>query len=319
MLNEMQRDFPLVERPFDALAKHYGLSTSEVLKHYRDWLASGALSRVGGVFHQAAGGASLLAAMAVPADDLERVADIVSRHPGVNHNYEREHGYNLWFVMTGPDAESVSTAMAKLDHDTGYVALRLPMIKPYRIDLSFSLSGETAQHRAANRAAKPMRSITQDERPLAALAEEGLPIAEAPYAAWAQALGWSTSQVIACLQGWLADGVLRRFGNVVRHHEFGFHCNAMTVFDIPDERVDAIGELLAQVPEVTLAYRRARAPQWNYNLYCMIHGKNRETVQAIIDNLLNAQGLRAFPHAVLFSVRRFKQSGARRYRDHALA
>lgn len=319
MLDEMQRGFPLTERPFDALSQRYGLPAEDVMAAYRGWLDCGALSRVGGVFNQAAGGASLLATIAVPADDLERVADIVSQHPGVNHNYEREHAYNLWFVMTGSDADAVTLAMRELDRATGYTALRLPMIKPYRIDLSFSLSGNTAQHDSDRQARAPMAKVADHERALAALAEEGLAISDQPFDAWARALDLSVKEVLACLKRWLDHGVLRRFGNVVRHHEFGFHANAMTIFDVSDDRVDAVGQALARMPEVTLAYQRGRAPGWSYNLYCMIHGKDRDTVQAIIERLLDAHGLRGIPHAVLFSLRRFKQSGARRYREHAHA
>lgn len=319
MLDDMQRGFPLTPRPFHTLSQRYGLPVEDVMAAYREWLASGAISRIGGVFDQAAGGASLLAAIAVPAHDLERVADIVSRHPGVNHNYEREHAYNLWFVMAAPNADALKSGMRALDQATGYNALRLPMVKPYRIDLSFGLSGNTAQHDTARQARAPVATIANHERPLAALAEEGLAITEEPFHAWAKTLGLSVQEVLACIERWLDHGVLRRFGNVVRHHEFGFHANAMTVFDVADDRVDAVGEALARTPEVTLAYQRSRAPGWGYNLYCMIHGKDRDTVQAIINQLLDRHGLCGIPHAVLFSVRRFKQSGARRYRDHAHA
>ncbi len=317
MLNQQQRDFPLVERPFHLLGERYHLSADQVMACYRDWLASGVLSRVGGVFNQAAGGASLLAAIAVPSHDLERVAAIVSSHSGVNHNYEREHVYNLWFVMTGPNAAAVESAMQGLDAQTGYRALRLPMVRPYRIDLAFNLQGVVANHSPTATAAHAVPSIATQELPLAALAEEGLAIVEQPYAQWAQTLGWPPEAVMACIARWQALGVLRRFGNVVRHHELGFDCNAMTVFDISQDQVDAIGTALAQTPEVTLAYQRARAPGWNYNLYCMVHGTQREQVNAVIERMLETHNLRDIPHAVLFSLRRFKQTGARRYRHAA--
>lgn len=317
MLNQQQRGFPLVERPFEWLGAYYRLPVDRIMHCYQDWLASGVLSRVGGVFNQAAGGASLLAAMAVPAHDLERVAAIVSGHSGVNHNYEREHIYNLWFVMTGPNAAAVEAAMQDLDSQTGYPTLRLPMVRPYRIDLAFNLTGALANHAPTKTSTHAVPLITAQQLPLAALSEEGLAIVQQPYTQWAQSLGWSTEAVMACIGRWLESGVLRRFGNVVRHHELGFDCNAMTVFDLPQDRVDAIGAALAQTPEVTLAYQRARAPGWNYNLYCMVHGTQRDQVNVVIERLLDTHGLRRVPHAVLFSVRRFKQTGARRYRNAA--
>ncbi|WVN42598.1 Lrp/AsnC family transcriptional regulator [beta proteobacterium MWH-UniP1] len=317
MLNGEQRDFPLVARPFALLSERYGLSIEEVMSCYCDWLDKGVMSRVGGVFHQAAGGASLLAAMAVPPHDLDRVADIVSQSPGVNHNYEREHVYNLWFVMTGQDAATVEAEMQALDAQTGYQALRLPMVRPYRIDLAFDLKEKAASHKPSNLSLQQVPAIAPADRALAALVEGGIAIVERPYDLWAKQLGWTSDQVCQKIQEWLATGVLRRFGNVVRHHELGFGCNAMTVFDVPQARVDEVGLALAQVPQVTLAYQRARAPGWNYNVYCMVHGTNREDVQAVIDQILHTLRLDDLPHAVLFSLRRFKQTGARRYRDAA--
>ena len=315
MLNQEQRGFPLVERPFEALGQRYGIATADVMRYYRTWLSRGVLSRVGGVFHHAAGGASLLAAMAIPADDLERAARIVSNHPGVNHNYEREHVYNLWFVMTGGDKGSVEMAMQQLEAQTGYPALRLPMVRSYRIDLAFDLSGQTADLSPGQRAAQTVATVTTQDRPLAALVEGGLPMVECPFVRWAAQLHQTPEYIRGRLRQWLDSGVLRRFGNVVRHHELGFECNAMTVMDLPVERVDKVGMALAQVPEVTLAYQRARVPGWNYNLYCMVHGRQRSDVEAVIHRFLNTQGLDIEPHAILFSRRWFKQTGARRFVD----
>ena len=102
---------------------------------------------------------------------------------------------------------------------------------------------------------------------------------------------------------------------LVRHHELGFAANAMTVFDVPDDEVDARGAALACEPTATLAYRRERASGWRYNLYCMVHGRDRDTVRATIDGIAQRCGLVGRTHEVLFSRRRFKQEGARRFRD----
>jgi DNA-binding Lrp family transcriptional regulator len=274
------------------------------------------LSRIGGVFGHGTGGAALLAGMQVPIERLEAVAAIVSAHPGVNHNYEREHAFNLWFVMTGRDADAVDAAMAQLARDTGLPAIALRMLRAYRIDLGFDLRHRTAQA-TVHRAASPRNPapVADADWPLAALLEEGLPLIAQPYDAWAQALGRTPEDVMATLGDWLDRGTLRRFGTVVRHHELGFGANAMTVFDVPDDQVDACGEALARETGVTLAYRRERAPGWRYNLFCMVHGRDREAVQQVLAGLIPRCGLDAYAHAVLFSRRRFKQTGARRFRD----
>ena len=315
-INRYQRDFPLCEAPFARIAAAHGHTEQQVLQAYREALATGALSRLGGVFHQSAGGASTLAAMAVPTDRLQAVARQVSAEPGVNHNYEREHRFNLWFVIAAQSQDLLDQALDRLALATDLPIMALPMVRPYRIDLAFDLNGATASHpRGGSR--PPSRGIDQDEYALAAHVEEGLPILARPFDVWAEALGWPVASVLARIQQWLDAGILRRFGNVVRHHEFGFQANAMTVFAVPAAQIDALGCALAEQPEVTLSYQRATAAGWPYNLYCMVHGRDRETVRNTIADIVHRCGLKAYPCEILFSLQRFKQEGGRRFRPTA--
>ena len=311
LLNHWQRGFPLVDAPFATIAAQEGMPPAQVLATYAQLQQRGSLSRIGAVFAPGAGGASLLAAMAVPPQQLEAVAAIVSRFAGVNHNYEREHRVNLWFVATGSDADQVELLLQSIEAATALPVLRLPMLRPYRIDTGFDLRASQSQATGATHwAATPLQP---HEQPLAALAEHGLPLTERPYDLWAGQLGQSVDAVLAQLQRWLTQRTLARFGVVVRHHELGYTANAMTVFDVPDSAVDACGEALAQVPGVTLAYQRARAPGWRYNLYCMVHGRDRQAVRATVAQATAQAGLASRPQALLFSLRRFKQTGARRF------
>jgi DNA-binding Lrp family transcriptional regulator len=318
LLNDWQRGFPLVRAPFAAIGRMTAQSEARVIEAYRSAVQSGALSRIGGVFDSRAGGAGLLAAMAVPPERLDAVAAIVSAHPGVNHNYEREHAYNLWFVMTGRDAPSVHAEMDALEAETGLPALRLPMRQVYRIDLGFDLRHHRAETGPALLGATDSpEPLAPADRALAAVVESGLPLQPLPFDAWALATGRTTSDVLQTLQRWLGSGVLRRFGTVVRHHELGFAANAMAVFDVPDAAVDRIGRALAGEPGLTLIYRRERAGDWPYNLYCMVHGRDRATVTGVLADVIARHGLHACDHRVLFSRRRFKQAGARRFRASA--
>jgi DNA-binding Lrp family transcriptional regulator len=313
LLNDWQRGFPLVAEPFGVIAAACGSDAGTVLGHYRALLTEGAISRIGGVWGAGAGGAALLCAFAVPAHRLEAVAAIVSAHAGVNHNYEREHHHNLWFVITGRNAQAVSQAVDELEAQTGCTALRLRMRRAYRIDLGFDLRDRVAAsgHVDTQRA----HPVDEADAPLAALVEAGLPLVDRPFDEWARALRQPRKQVLATLQRWLQQGTLRRFGAIVRHHEAGFAHNAMTVFDVPDALVDGLGVALAAQPGVTLAYRRERAEGWPFNLYCMVHGRERSDVQAAIANAVSRCGLSTHPQAVLFSRRRFKQTGARYFRE----
>ena len=152
---------------------------------------------------------------------------------------------------------------------------------------------------------------------LAAL-EDGLPLVSEPYAELGRSLGLSEGEVLARL--WLLQtrGIIKRFGVVVRHHELGYRANAMVVWDIPDTEVGELGPRLAEFPFVTLCYRRPRQrPAWPFNLFTMIHGRDRGEVLERVAELVGTCGLEDIEHRVLFSRRRFKQRGARYGRQAA--
>ena len=141
--------------------------------------------------------------------------------------------------------------------------------------------------------------------------QHGLPLVPRPYAALAARIGLPEVKVIALVQRLQNEGVIKRFGVIVRHHELGYCANAMVVWDVPDERVAELGARMARLDYVTLCYRRARClPQWPYNLYCMIHGRDRKRVRQELAELINVCGLQGARYEVLFSRRRFKQKGA---------
>ncbi|MCV2358856.1 Lrp/AsnC family transcriptional regulator [Paucibacter sp. TC2R-5] len=322
LINDWQQRFPLCPEPFAELGQRCGVGQERVLAEFKRMQESGSLGRIGGIWGSGAGGAALLCAFAVPPQRMEAVAALVSAHAGVNHNYEREHAYNLWFVITGADPEQVATGVSSLEQACGLQALRLPMQRAYRINLGFDLRRPHAAGCAARAGGQEKlhdhdRTVQSEDRTLAALVEDGLPLIARPYAAWAQALGCSEAHIFAKLEQWLSQGTLRRFGAVVRHHELGFSANAMCVFDVADEDVDAHADILSRQPGVTLCYRRARAPGWPYNLYCMLHGRERSEVLSWLEAARKAADLEQVPQTVLFSRRRFKQCGARYFRNFA--
>ena len=140
----------------------------------------------------------------------------------------------------------------------------------------------------------------------------GLPLVDRPFAAIGREIGLGEQQVIDCIAELTADGDIKRFGVVVRHKELGYRANAMVVWDLPDEWVDRLGESIGRMPFVTLSYRRPRRPpDWPYNLFTMIHGRDRSAVLAQLEEIKQRMGLSEVNCAVLFSGRRFKQCGAR--------
>ncbi len=139
LLNNFQHDFPLTPRPYAELGKQLGISEDQVIKLLKELQAQGAISRVGPVFKPNRVGVSTLATMAVPEHELEAVAEIINQYPEVNHNYEREHEFNLWFVLTAPEAQHLQQVIDSISFETGYQVINLPMLEDYFIDLGFNI------------------------------------------------------------------------------------------------------------------------------------------------------------------------------------
>ena len=318
LLNNYQRDFPLLPAPFEHIARSLNTDSGTVLRRLKELQKKGAVSRVGAVFKPNTVGVSTLAAIAVPDTLLDTVAPIVSAFPQVNHNYEREHAYNLWFVVTAADRAELTEALRSIEQRTGYPVLSLPLVKDYHIDLGFRMQLDQQPEPVALNDGMPAPSDTGKTinpgcaEDLIDAIQDGLPLVARPYQQIAERLGWSEQKVIDQLQQMLTSGVIKRLGVVVRHHELGYRANAMVVWEVPEGDVDQLGYQLGRQDCVTLCYQRPRRlPEWPFNLFCMVHGRDRDDVLACVDRMVEGLGLEHIHKSVLFSGRRFKQRGAR--------
>jgi len=204
LLNEFQRDFPLECAPFDCVAERIGCSEGEVLATLRALKARGAVSRVGAVVAPRRIGASTLAALAVAPHALDTVAAQVSALAQVNHNYEREHAFNLWFVVTAADGDALAATLAGIRHESGCPLITLPLREEFHIDLGFDLSGGAKR-------ASTTRVVDADmgcempalERALLAALQEGLEIVPRPFARLAEKAGLSEAMTLELIQQWV--------------------------------------------------------------------------------------------------------------------
>ena len=310
LLNDFQHRFPLVHRPFRKIGEHLRISEDEVIGHLTHLSAAGAVSRVGPVFSPGCIGVSTLAALAVPEARLETLGQWISQLPEINHNYQREHGYNLWFVVTAPDAGRLDAVLAGIADHAACSMLTLPLLERFHIDLGFDLKGGGRRH--CSQGSSTRVQLTGAQKAIVAALQAGIPLKPEPFADVGARVRMKEDFVLEQLARWREQGVIKRFGVVVRHHELGYRENAMAVWDVPDDAASAIGKIAAQQPGVTLCYRRARQlPDWPYNFYCMVHGRRRDIVEAQVAALARNSGLADFPSQILFNGRRFKQYGAR--------
>ncbi len=309
LLDDFQRDFPVTARPFQVLATALGLDEAEVLNRLTRMRATGRITRVGATIAPGAVSASTLAAVAAPEERLEEVAAIIDAEPGVNHNYQREDDWNLWFVATGPDRTHVNDTLARISRASGLRVLDLRLVRPFNVDLGFRMSGDT---RNVPRPRRIDRTAMQEgDRALLQALSSGLSLVADPYADLARSLGREETAIMGRIEALHAAGIISRLGVIVRHRALGWSANAMVVWDMPAEQVSTAGPALAAHPGVTLCYERRPVEDiWPYRLYSMIHARSRNEALDVLSGAVALRELSGARHKVLFSTRCFKQTGA---------
>jgi DNA-binding Lrp family transcriptional regulator len=308
LLDGWQRDLPIMPRPFAEIGRALGLAEAEVLRCLARLSEAGAISRVGATTRPNTAAASTLAAVAAPTADIERVAAQINATPGVNHSYLRENRWNIWFVATGPDRGHVDDALGDIERRTGLQVLDLRLVRPFNVDLGFSLIDRAPSPPA--RPADPEIMRPGDADILQALSS-GLPLVTRPYEALAAAVGRDEAHVLARIRALLAGGIIGRLGVIVRHRALGWTSNPMVVWALPHEVIDTDGPCLAAQPGVTLCYeRRPVSGVWPYTLYAMFHARSRAEALEAMHDAAAAAGISDAPSEVLFSLRCFRQRGA---------
>jgi len=311
LLDNWQRDFPVTSRPFSVLAKDLALEETDVLDRLRKMSSAGRISRVGATCAPNTISASTLAAVAAPPDRMEEVVKIISDEPGVNHSYLRENEWNLWFVATGPSREFVDAALQRIQDLAGLRVLDLRLVRPFNLDLGFRMRGPRATTARPQPRQLDLTAIEPGDRDILQGLTEGLAIVAQPYAALANSLGRTESNIIARINALQEAGIISRFGVIVRHRALGWRANAMVVWDLPSEQIDTAGPRLAALPGVTLCYERRPVPGvWPYRLYSMIHARNQAEAKEFLEGAKAIPELANVPHEALFSTQCFKQTGA---------
>jgi DNA-binding Lrp family transcriptional regulator len=314
-INRFQGGFPLVERPFHGVAAELGTTETTLIQSIRRLCDEGWLSRFGPLFDaERLGGCFTLAALAVPEADFARVAEQVNALDEVAHNYRREHPLNMWFVLATEGSAARDDAIRAIERETGLPVHDFPKLESFHLGFKLHLDAEGAVgiRRVEPRPFAPARPPDSLDRALVASTQAGLPLVPEPYAAIAEAIGTDQPTLLARLAELLASGAIRRIGAVPNHYKLGLRGNGMTVWDVPDDRVEQVGHRLGAREEVTHCYRRPRHPPlWPYNLFAMVHGRGREEVEAHMARLVEEIGADSRAHATLFSTVVLKKTGLR--------
>jgi len=320
LIDGWQSGFPVTERPFEVVGEDVGVSATEALERVERLYDEGIFRRFGPVLNPPVIGSSTLAAVRAPEDRFDAVAAVINGHQQVNHNYARDHEWNMWFVVTAASKERRDAIIDDIAAETGLEVLVLPMLTDFYIDLEFPVvnSDRFARESLAETAVdatdiseRAAVDLTTLERRLLLEIQDGFPLTATPYCDVAAAVGAPVEDVLAAVERLLAAGCIKRIGCVVNHIATGFDANCMVVWDVPDEDLDERGVEVGRLPYVTLCYHRPRRPErdWEYNLFTMVHGREQAAVDAKIDELA-AEHL-PYDHERLFSTATLKQTGAR--------
>ena len=314
LIDRLQLDLPLTERPFADVAAELRMAEAPLIERLGQMLAAGVLTRFGPLFHiERAGGRFILAALQVPEADFDRVAAQVNALPEVAHNYRRDHALNMWFVVAAETPESAWAACDQVEAMTGLPVHAFPKEREYFVGLYLPLLARgPVAGAAAHATPRAPVALTAFDRELIAATQAGLPLAPRPYDSVATVLGCTGARVRERLAALRRAGVVRRIGAVPNHYRLGYVANGMSVWDVDDSDVDRLGALIGSQPAVSHCYRRPRKDGvWRYNLFAMLHGHTREEVLAQAEQVAALLGPARRAHDVLFSSAILKKTGLR--------
>jgi siroheme decarboxylase len=313
LLNLMQGSFPLAPRPFQHVAALAEVSEQETMSRVQRLLDKRIIRQVTPIFDtRALGYSSMLVAAKVDPENPHRAAAVINEHPGVSHNYLRNHDFNLWFtIATEPDSRlGLQGTLEVLAREAGAESVRqLPTLKLFKIRMDLEMEGDTQALAGAVEAQEPIELEPQpyDERDIAVIrALQGdMPVVPEPYAPAAAALGMPQPAFLEHLAAMQQRGLLRRVAAILFHRRAGFSANGMGVWQVPDEQIADIGRRMAAVRGISHCYQRPTYADWPYSVFTMAHGRSKQECDAVLDAIAQKTGIRE--RATLYSSTEFKK------------
>jgi len=314
-INRYQGGFPIEEQPYASVATTLGTDPATLFAMIEQLLDDGVLSRFGPLYDASSMGGSLtLAALSVPDERFEEVAELVNALPEVAHNYQREHTLNMWFVIATETPELLQQTIDKIEQAVNLPVYNFPKIQTFYLGLWLMLDeNDTVTTQPVPGPLKQGGMIIDDlDRCIVQATQAGLALQTAPYTEVAAICGCDTQTVMQRMSRMLERGVIRRIGAVPNHYQLGLRGNGMSVWDVDDDRLQDLGAQVGRLDFVSHCYERPRhLPLWPYNLFAMVHGHDRDEVVSKIDQITELLGTDCRQHDVLFSTRILKKTGLR--------
>jgi DNA-binding Lrp family transcriptional regulator len=311
LLNEIQSTFPLVTRPFDAIAKKFDTTPKIIKEHLNNLKKVGILRQLSAIFDtRKLGYTSSLVAMEIEHDKLEYVASQINRHPGVSHNYEREHQFNLWFTLAVPPGADLKTEVDKFNVLKGIKKVRmLPTLQLFKIGVKLDMVDEKKHEIAPTEKKKEIKNVkfepTEEDKNFIRELQKDMEIIDEPFVKAAKNLGITENELFDKMKHYEDIGVMRRFAAILRHRKVGFTANGMIVWKVPEDRISEVGEKLGAFPQVSHCYERPTYSDWPYNVFSMIHCKTHDEAHEMAKTI--QEQIQVPDYDILFSSREFKK------------
>jgi len=313
LLNLMQGSFELVTRPFAHVGRLAALEEAEVLSRVRRLLDGRIIREITPIFDtRALGYASMLVAAKVDPEHPHRAAQFINSHPGVTHNYLRDHDFNLWFTLaTEPGSKlGLDGTLEVMAQRTGAHSIRqLPTLKLFKIRMDLEMEGGTDELSAAGEAVEPreLDPIELSDGDVAVIrATQGpMPAIAEPYAPAAERLGVSQEEVLRRLESLRERNGLRRVAAILFHRRAGFSANGMGVWAVPEDEILDTGRRMAAFRGISHCYQRPTYPDWPYSVFTMAHGRSKQECDAILDRIAQETGIAQ--RGTLYSSTEFKK------------
>ena len=312
ILNVIQWEFPLVIRPFDVIAEKFGITPDEVKSRLSKLKRIGVLRQLSAIFDtRKLGYTSSLIAMEIQPEKLEQVAYQINKHPGVSHNYEREHQFNLWFTLAVPPGSDLKNELEKFSKLDGIKKVRmLPTLQLFKIGVRLDMVDEKKHEIKPSEEKKKITDIkfipTEEDKEFIRHLQKDIEIIDRPFLKTSQSLGITEEDVFEKLHRYEDIGVMRRYAAILRHREAGFTANGMIVWKVPEKRIKEVGEKLGAFPQVSHCYERPVYPDWPYNVFSMIHCKSFDEAEQVTKNI--QKQIDVHEYKILFSSREFKKT-----------
>lgn len=316
LLTWLQAEVPLVERPYAALGEQAGLSEQETVARVAALKQGQVIRQISAIFDsRALGYQSTLVAAQVAEERIHEAAAIINRHPGVSHNYRRNHAFNLWYTLAvPPDSRlGLEQTIAYLHQQSGAMVTRMmPTLRLFKIGVKFDLTREAETTDAApafseaDRQAADTATLTAQEKRLIQVLQQDLPATTRPFDAWAAEAQVSVESLLAGAKQLAQQHRMRRFSAVLRHREVGFKANGMGVWVVAPEQREAFGKTAARFRAVSHCYERPTYEDWPYSMFTMVHGTSQAACEGTLRAIAAATGVEA--HAALYSSEEFKKT-----------